>query len=118
MIAAKVIADLDFIQTFDHLVNQATIADHLSRVFQHERPQTESIGGVALQVAFDPVVYACTVERRRIVAHGFAIADDEGERIRVRVVEFTKEEPRSFENRHSAKSRPAARPSAREYNPD
>jgi hypothetical protein len=96
MIAADVVADLDFVRVVDLLYNEAAVADQFLSCLQDHRPEAVAFVDVTATVPRYPLFDCRVIERRGIEAHGFRIGEDAGEGVDIVGDEFAEDEALGF----------------------
>jgi len=77
------IANLRQNRTAYVLHGQTTVANHLARRFQANRPQAEAKHAVALDVFVEPVFYAGLVKGVRVMLHDVGISKHSIQRVKI-----------------------------------
>jgi hypothetical protein len=103
-VAARVIANLDFVYVLDILNGQTAITDQSPTGLQNHCPQAVAIFGIAPTVARDPVFNSYLVKGRGVEAHSFWVGENAGESVDIVCGEFTKGQTRGFEDLHSSRA--------------
>jgi len=106
-VAAQVVSDFVEALPFDFLQDDAAIADDfldlvlnvgILRLLQLHCPEADAIVLVALAVAFNPLLDTGAIVWCGVIAHGFAIGEDQGESVGVLRSEFAQQEAGGLED--------------------